>query len=212
MQQRKLKDPVDEKANEEVKVMSLEDITPETLPADVVRDNDPFATYPYRSKMVKTGNKIPVLDENDRPIRGKEKDEVICLTHVVLYNHLFKAVKNDPSNRRSIRTSHNRCIQDPTTEENHDLVFDRVFKTAKGEFNGCIIPNNALRAQCYFYYDLRTKRVAQDERYLLMDKDQGKPLRRLFQMIINPKLKIEAQADFISGTSEVDPGDDSPKE
>lgn len=204
------KDPVDSEQLDDIKVMSLEDITPKTLSMNVVRASDPFATYPLKN--IKTGKKVPVYDENGRVVKGKEKDEVICTTHILLYNHLFKPIKNDPANRGKIKTCHNRSIPDPYTEENYDLVFDQTYKTAKGEFQGCYVPQDALRAQCYFKLNDRTGRIEQDERYLLLDDEQGKPLLRLYQMIINPKIKMEQQADYIMGETKVDPGEDKPVE
>lgn len=205
------KDPVDnEQSGDEIKTLTLKDLKAKTLSMNVVRASDPFATYPL--KHIKTGKMVPVYDENGRVVRGKEKEEVICTTHILLYNHTFKPIRNDPANRGKIRTCHNRSIQDPYTEENYDLVFDRVFEIEDGVYQGCYVPQDALRAQCYFKVNDRTGRIEQDERYLLLDDEQGKPLLRLYQMIINPKIKMEQQADYIMGETKVDPGDDKPAE
>ena len=72
----------------------------------------------------------------------------------------------------------------------------------------CIIPDPIYRALILYFWDSKAERIdIHDDKYLLLDDGQISPLRRTYQMIINPKLKLEAsiKATFDSGvdTSEM---------
>ena len=50
---------------------------------------------------------------------------------------------------------------------------------------------------------IKTQRIEVDPNYLFLDLEQNQRLKRVFEQIINPKLKLEREAAFISGESNV---------
>jgi hypothetical protein len=106
----------------------------------------------------------------------------------------------------NLKTYHSRVIVDyEGGKRNIDIVFDRILKLADGEIMCAIVPSHSARAQLLFSLDNKTQKIKVDPRYVILDYDQRKPLRRLFEIIINPHLKIERAADIISGVSDEDP-------
>ncbi len=200
MAQQKLKDPVQSSASMDATtdaISQLETFSPVSVMPHHTRVSNPFDGYPLQYV-------------------GKGKDKV-CITHLVLYNHIAFPVRQNPRLRpvktksgeiKTPITAHSRAIRDYDEKQNTEVVFDRgPLKTAKGEFYYAIVPNAYVRAQVVFHYNAKTGAIENDKRYLLMDGSQIDRLFRCFQMVINPKLKIEKQASFISGESTADPGD-----
>lgn len=107
----------------------------------------------------------------------------------------------------TIETTHNRLMQDfDKGGINTDVVFDRKMKLADGNtLYYALVPSHSVRAQLIFYYDAQTERIKVNPDYLLLDTAQAKRLRRLFEIIVNPKLKKEQMAAFISGERQEEP-------
>jgi hypothetical protein len=171
------------------------------------RTRHPFDGYP--DKKVQIGTYM----------KGKKEESLIVnLTHLVIYKG---EVKQDPSGERvslgfpamfnnegkqirpntekigTVLTAHNRRAKDyESGGVDTDCVFDRVIKLADGELSQCcIIPSPSVRAQIVFRYNSKTERVEPDggntPRYLLADPEQISRLRRIFEMIINPRIRLE---------------------
>jgi hypothetical protein len=122
-------------------------------------------------------------------------------------------VRQDPANTKvkqkngtfkQIKNHHSRFIRDYETGDNNEVVFDRIVKIGDREFFCAIVPSHNVRAQLCFKYDNERRRVEVDTDYLFLDAAQDKRLKRVFEQIINPKLRLEREASFISGESKED--------
>lgn len=193
------KDPVDgvleeRKLAEDVVGISIDNLKMEdfqTAPPEAARIVDPFAGYPLK--------KIKFGEFTDKKT-GKKVDGETFTTFIVGLNPMF-SVPNDPNNRGKIKTSHSRCIRD-TTNENVDVVFDRILKVANGKLRFSIVPSHWVRSQLMFKYDDKLKRPVVDKRYVFLDMGQVSRLQRVFQMVINPKLRQERLSAAVSGESQ----------
>ena len=194
--QGRLIDPVegqqgDTKLNAEMEAMDISQLDPVSIPVSAAKPSRPFDGYPVKNTTIG---------------EGKDKHKV-CLTHIVLHNHVGDPVPQDAGgpkvSGKRIQTYHNRMIRDMENGGNANVAvhFDLPVKTAKGEFLGAIIPDPYVRCQLFFKYNTKTQRIEVDNRYLLLDGDQKNALKRCFEQVINPQLKIEKAADFISGES-----------
>lgn len=214
------KDPVENKVREkeeskqfdemrtlDIANLSLEDFKP--LDQKTAVSSHPFDGYP--TKMVKVGTYM---------VKGKEKD-LMRPRHSVIALNPKEVVFKDPSgnkqsvtNRKTgeskivdIHAPHNRCVVDyENGGSNNDICFDRDIITDDGKvLSRCaFVLSHSARAQIMFKLDQKGERILVDRRYLLLDSGQGKRLRRVFEMIINPKIKTERLARAISGESEDD--------
>ena len=102
----------------------------------------------------------------------------------------------------TLGTYHNRVIT-VGPGQNEDVIFDSVMEWEGGEkIHYAIVPNHVARAQLMFYYDSKLETIVVDRRYSLLDHDQDSRLNRLFQQIINPKLRRERFAKQVSGEEE----------
>ena len=189
MNKGKLIDPVDgikseQEAAKEAAALDISSLDPVSIPITAARVSRPFDGYPVRKTKL-----------------GKYE---VCLTHLVLHNHVSNPVAQDPSgpkvNGKRLQTYHNRWIRDVDNGGNGNVAvfFDRPIETAKGIFYGSVIPDPYIRCQLCFRYDEKTQRIVVDNRYMLLDADQTGPLKRCFEQVINPQLKIERAADYIS--------------
>jgi len=213
----KLIDPVEGSAEEKMadaafadaEALSIDQFTPEAVKPSAARAVDPFLNYPFKwVPLVGKDGKPPVnRDGTTALVNGKPPQ--VCISYIVLHNHLADNVVQDPSNRGKRTNYHSRGIRDEVERINIDIVFDRPFKTAKGVFYGAIVPQHNLRAQLIFNYNTKSAepRVEVDKRYLLLDGDQVGRLRQLFYQIINPRIRQEKQASFITGETNTDPGE-----
>lgn len=199
----KIIDPVDidkkkREASEDIKQLKTFDIANLTMAdfqavkATAAKTPHPFDGYSYP--------------------KGKEA------TFIVGFNPT-KYIPQDPSGKNlsiivkgkekkvNIETTHNRLIQDLDEGGiNIDVVFDRKMKLADGNtLYYALIPSHSVRAQLIFYYDARAERIKVNPDYLLIDTAQASRLRRLYEIIINPKLKKEQMAAFISGERQEEP-------
>lgn len=210
----KLTDPVEKpteekkeaEENELKKVFDISNIKISELKSAQLKDaqsRHPFDGYP--EKKVQVGTYME---------KGKEKPLIVNLTHIIVYR---EEVKQDPSGQRVslgfpemrssdgkiirpntaktgvIKTAHNQRRRDyESGGVDFDAVFDRSLKLADGETDqACFIPSPSVRAQIVFRYNAKTEKIENDSRYLLADSDQVGRLRRLFEMIINPRIRAE---------------------
>ena len=219
MAEPKLKDPV-ESNSEEVKaeenrelekVFDISNLKMSDFRAAQFKDarsRHPFDGYP--EKKVKIGT----YKENPNNPKSKDIALVVNLTHVLVFK---EEVKQDRSGEKvslgfpemrnkegkiirpntlktgTIRTAHNRRAKDfESGGIDFDAVFDRKIKLADGEIDqATIIPSPSVRAQIVFRYNSKTERVEHDPRYLMADSEQVARLRRVFEMIINPRIRLE---------------------
>jgi len=209
-----LKDPVDEttegqqaaKDDELKAVFDISNLKISDFKAAALKDarsRHPFDGYPERKVQIGTY------------MKGKKEEPLIVnLTHVLVFK---EEVKQDPSGNMvslgfpemknnegktirpntekmgTIKTSHNRRAKDYESGGiDTDCVFDRVIRLADGDLSQCcIIPSPSVRAQIVFRYNSKTERVEHDPRYLMADPEQVSRLRRVFEMIINPRIRLE---------------------
>ena len=61
-----------------------------------------------------------------------------------------------------------------------------------------IVPDNWIRAQLFFKFDEKSKKVVVYDRYIPFDPEQESRLNKLFYQIINPKLKLEQLASMLA--------------
>lgn len=187
-----LRDPVesmmDEKqAKDDEMALDISNLDPVSIPVTAARVSRPFDGYPLK-KMKLGGN-------------------TVCVTNLVLHNHINNPVAQDPSGPKvkgkRVMTYHNRWIRDVDNGGvgNVAVNFDRPIETAKGTFFGADVPDPYVRCQLCFKYNVKTQRIEVDNRYMLLDADQTGPLKRCFEQVINPQLKIERAADYISGVT-----------
>jgi len=190
-------------------VLSIDQLTPGAVTPAAARATDPFLNYPFKWVPLLDGKGKPPVNRDGTPSLVNGKAPQVCVSHIVLHNHLADNVVQDPSNRGKRTNYHSRGIRDEVERTNVDIVFDRPFKTAKGVFYGAIVPQHNLRAQLIFNYNTKSAepRVEVDKRYLLLDTDQVGRLRTVFYQIINPRIRQEKQASFITGETTTDPGE-----
>ena len=199
----KIIDPVDKDKKEreesddvkQLKTFDIANLTMadfEAVQTTVARTPHPFDGYPYP--------------------KGKEATFIVGLNPT-------KHIPQDPSGRNlsvmvkgkekrvNIETTHNRLIPDLDAGGiNVDVVFDRKMELADGNtLYYSIVPSHSVRAQLVFYYDARAERIKVNPDYLLIDTAQAKRLRRLYEIIINPKLKKEQMSAYISGERQEEP-------
>lgn len=214
-----LKDPVDKQAESQrvgedrelEKVFDISNLKIADFKAASLKDarpRHPFDGYPEKKAQIGS------YKENPNNPKSKEVPLVVNLTHILVYK---EEVKQDKSGERvtlgfpemrnsegkvirpntlkigTVRTSHNRRHKDyESGGVDTDVVFDRVIKLADGEVpQAAIVPSPSVRAQIVFRYNSKTQRVEHDPRYLMADPGQTGRLRRVFEMIINPKIRLD---------------------
>lgn len=214
-----LKDPVaqktqqiqEKKDDEELKTfdisnLKLDDFKP--LETRAASTPHPFEGYP--KKMVKVGT-----------FGLKKSKDLMMPAYAVVALNPKEVVPKDPSGRaqsiRDARTGrerivdiyapHNRCVVDYDNGGiNVDVCFDREIELDGGhKLERCaFVESHSARAQIMFTLDRTGDRIQVDRRYLLLDTDQSSRLRRVFEIIVNPKIKKERLAKAISGESDED--------
>lgn len=164
------------------------------IPAGAARVSRPFDGYPM--KKVKIG------------------EAETYAAYVVALNPTV-AVRQDPANGRvkqkdgtfeQVRNYHSRFIRDFETGDNNEVVFDRVVNIGGRDYFCAIVPSHNVRAQLCYRYNNDRRRVEVDSGYLFLDTAQDQRLKRVFEQLINPKLRLEREASFISGESDEDSG------
>jgi len=212
----KLQDPVEKKtetrkaAEAEDGVKGFTELTEadfKAVPVTAARGGHPFDGYPIKDK-VKMGS------------MGKGTDKLfeVSKTFVVaLHPQIF--IFQDPSGNSvtvtDTKTKSEKIVTLNTYysttridygkgKQNIDIVFDRKIPLMGGRFmeNCAYVPSHYVRAQLMFLYDDKQSRIRPDNRFVFLDRDQRSRLLRLFQMIINPKIKVERLSMAISGDSQ----------
>lgn len=193
----KLVDPVAENGQQEKAELDTLDIkkglTFKPIPPERARTSKPFDGYPL--------NKLKFGKVNT------------FTTYIVALNPTVQVVQ-DPSNRKvktkegmvQVRNYHSRAIRDRETRENIQVMFDRDIEVDGRVYQCAIIPSHNVRAQVCFNFDVQKNRIVVDSRYLLLDSEQDGRLKRVFEQVINPNIKMEREAAFISGESKEDTG------
>jgi hypothetical protein len=138
--------------------------------------------------------------------------------HIVILKPIIQ-IPQDSANRKvkvkggkleQVMTYHNRFVRDLESKDNITIMFDREMKLKDATVFFAIVESNNVRAQICFKYDTKRERIMPDDRYVLLDRDQVSRLRRVFEQVINPNIKMEQQARFISGESQADTGEIEP--
>ena len=161
------------------------------IPLKAARISRPFDGYPMKKVMIGGADTF--------------------LAYVVALNPTVP-VRLDPSNRKvkakdgffvQVKNTHARFIKDYEENENTEVVFDRIVEVGGKEYYCAIVPSHNVRAQLCYKYNDKAQRVEVDPNYLFLDLEQDQRLKRVFEQIINPKLKLEREAAFIAGESNV---------
>ena len=189
----KLKDPVAGEKKEGAAIKSLEEYEFKPIHPGAAKAVRPFDGYPL--KKVK--------------IDGKEQ----FATYIVALNPTVQ-VRQDPSNKKvktkdgmkQIINYHSRFIRDYENQENTLVTFDRTITIKGKDYLYDVVPIHNVRAQLFFKFDNTKQRIVVDNNYLLLDSDQESRLKRVYEQIINPGLKVEREASFISGEQKDDTG------
>lgn len=190
-QKEKLIDPVNEETGElNIGTLSMDNLEFKAVPVEAAKIVRPFDGYPFPKK-IKFGT-------------GE-----VCQTFIVALNPTI-LVQQDPNNKKKIKTYHSRFIRDREVGDNIEVVFDREIKMKGVTYFCAVVPSHVVRSQIIFNYNNKTKRTEVDPRYMLIDLNQTSRLRQVFLQVINPNLKMERQAAFISGESNVDAGETEP--
>lgn len=172
------------------------------------RSRHPFDGYPEKKVQIGT------YKENPNNPKSKDLPLIINLTHILVYkeevkqdksgervslgfpemrNNEGKIIRPNTQKEGTIITAHNRRAKDYESGGiDFDAVFDRTINLADGLIHrACFIPSPSVRAQIVFKYNSKTERIEHDSRYLMADPDQVSRLRRVFEMIINPRIRLE---------------------
>jgi hypothetical protein len=218
-----LKDPVEAKAGEikgkkaddEMKSFDIGNLSPDDF--QPLRQRDAKSPHPfdgYAAKMVK------VATAKNGPNPKAAKDIMFPHYALVALNPKEFVFKDPSGDRQSvtdrktnkerivdIHAPHNRIVVDyENGGQNTDICFDRTLEMGEGKTMGrcAFIKSHSARAQIMFKLDLRTGAIQIDNRYILLDIGQSSRLRRVFEMIVNPKIQNERLAKAISGESDED--------
>jgi hypothetical protein len=216
-----LKDPVEKKAGEiqakqdadelktfDISNLKLEDFQP--LQQRAASTPHPFDGYP--KNMVKVGE-----CKNGRGPKAGLADLMMPSYAVVALNPKERVVEDPSGRRQSVRMKggnerivdifapHNRCVVDyEDGGVNTDICFDRTIDLGEGQkLERCaFVKSHSARAQIMFALDIKGDKIQVDTRYLLLDTKQAARLRRVFEMIVNPKIKNERLSAAISNESD----------
>ena len=201
MAKEKLKDPADagkadreeaaaKEGQEQVSFERLKLSDFKAVPKRAAKTPHPFQGYP--EKKVKVGTYME---------KGKEVDLVINATHLVALIPGTHDAPQDPSNEETgIRNTRNVVVSYAGRSVN--IVFDREMELEDGQkVLYALIPDPLYRSQVVFGWDPKTEQIIVHDQYLLLDDGQFSRLRQVYQMVLNPKLKVERVSRAISGES-----------
>lgn len=182
----KVVDPIDSifaarESNPEEDMLTLENLSISDLkviPREMAQSSHPFDGYPIKKQRVQG---------IDRPIN---------LTHLVALHPNF-SVPQDPSGvgytvrdqkthqmkTINLETSHGRTVVDyENGRRNVMVIFDRKVKLGDGtELKCAVVPSHSARAQLAFM--MNKDKIVPDTRYILIDRDQAKRLRQVFERV-----------------------------
>lgn len=200
-QKEKLTDPADAgkaqreeaKATEEQGSVSFDRLKLsdfKAVPKRAARTPHPFQGYPERKRAIGT-----YLE------KGKKKDLVINTTHLVALVPGAHEAPQDPSNEDTgIKNTRNVVVSYAGRSVN--IVFDREMELEDGQkVLYALVPEPLYRSMVVFRWDPKTESIQVNDQYLLLDDGQFSRLRQVFQMVLNPKLKVERISRAISGES-----------
>ncbi|TSA53377.1 MAG: hypothetical protein D4R45_05670 [Planctomycetaceae bacterium] len=208
----KLTDPVEDgkvKKDNDLQALDMSNaaLSFKPIPPERARITRPFDGYPIGSRKVTIGTY--------KNKKGKAQDLVIPSTYIVALNPTVP-VYQDPSNKKvktkegmvQIKTVHARVIRDRELNENIHVPFDREMTIGEQTYQYAVVSAHNVRAQICFKYDTTKKvpKIEVDRRYLLLDSEQISRLKQVFEQVINPRLRMEREAAFITGESETDTG------
>jgi len=203
--EKKEKTDLEDMKSLDIENISISDFVP--IPEAAARVSHPFEGYPQEK--VKIGEYME---------RGKQKDNMISKTHIVALNPSIE-IHQDPSGKNisvvgkkdkrerkvTIPTVHSRFVVDyESGGVNTDIVFDRELNLAGGQVmkNVAVCPSHSARAQICFYLDPKTG-IRSDKRYILLDGKQIARLKRVYELIVAPKVSpAERLSKAISGETE----------
>ena len=188
----------------DINSLSLDDFKAASV-ADV-RSRHPFDGYPERD--------VVVGEYGGKPLKIK-------LSHIVAYTgkiHSDPSGKRVTLGYPELRNKEGQVIR-PSTERmgsikpsmsfrakdyesggvDIDCVFDRTIKVAAAKGSDemrdlehvCFVPSPSVRAQLMFRYNSKTERIEANPDMKLADPNQIGRLRRIFEMIINPRIRLE---------------------
>lgn len=210
----KVKDPVEEKVKAreakavenklqafDISKLTLKDF--KKIPKSVAKGSHPFDGYPIKKaikiseyKDLKTQQMVPVM---------------VSPTFIVGLNPTYHVPQDRSGQNQSleidgkehtftIETTHNRVVQDfESGGQNIDVEFGRKITLSDGtEMRISVVPSHSARAQLVFKLDKNFK-TDTDDRYLLLDDNQKKPLQRLFGLLNNPTVRRERLSAAVSG-------------
>ena len=198
------KDLEDEVKTFDITGLDLSDFAP--VGQEVAKSPHPFDGYPV--KKIKVGT-------YRNPRTGK-KEDLMWPQHAIVALNPKEYVHQDPSGKNvsigdrivTLKTHHNRMVQDfENGGQNTKIVFDRTIELKDGTTmdNCAYVPSHSCRAQLIFKLDDRAQRIMVDNRYMLADRGQNSRLRRVFEMIVNPRIANERLARAIAGESNETP-------
>lgn len=215
--QGQLRDPVEAKAKvqaeksavQEMKEafsidnISLDDFKP--LAERTALSTHPFDGYP--SRMIKVAD-----------VKGQA---IMMPAYSIVALNPKEYVHQDPSGKnlsivntvtkkeeiKTIQTFHNRIVVDyEQGGRNIDVVFDREIILGDGKVmkNCAFVISHSARSQLLFKLTQKGDKIQVDRRYVLLDVEQASRLRRVYEMIVNPKIRKERLSKAIAGESEED--------
>lgn len=202
--QREEKNLIDEAKKFDIANISLEDFRP--IAESAARAPHPFDGYPER--LIKVGD--------------TKKGPLMVPAYSIVALNPKEYVFQDPSGNKvsvtdqktkrekivTLKTHHNVMFPDyENGGQNTKIVFDRTLPLANGQVleSVAFVFSHSLRAQLLFKLDQKGERIQADRRYVLYDIKQTARLRRIFEMIVNPKIANNRLAKWVSGESEEEP-------
>jgi len=152
------------------------------------------------------------------PLKSIEIGEIKTKTAFIIALNPTVQVPQDPNNRRiktksgmvKVQTYHSRFIRDRENRQNADVQFNIPVEVDGRTYQCAIVASHNVRAQIMYSFDNQKNRIVVDNRYLLLDSEQTSRLKRVFEQVINPNIKMEKEAAFISGESKADTGETEP--
>lgn len=178
-------------------VRSMDDLTFVPIPRSRARASSPFDGYPFKPK-------VEIGQDKGKPV-------MVSASYIVAVAPSVKK-PDDPSGQGvsimsrgqekivNLPSYHSRTFVDhdrggATTE----VVFDREWVQGGTRLQYAIVTSHAVRSQLMYLYNDRSRRIETDTRYIWPDPDQASRLRKLFEMILNPKIRVEQLASIVAG-------------
>jgi hypothetical protein len=203
----KLTDPADNKTPEQkqaqerdeakalsIKGLSMADL--QAVPQSAAAVVHPFDGYPMED--------IEIGMDKGKPVITKKTFIVVLSPSVYVHQdpsgkNVHIKGKDGVDHIKTIPTTHNRVVWDTSNKHAIDIVFDRKMELEDGNtVSYAVVSEHWARAQLIYEYDAKASGIRVNRDYLLLDTDQVSRLRKVFEIIINPRLKTQVLADKIS--------------